>query len=107
MVLAEGIAPDQSTTSQKLLTDLGVNVPAVGNNKVPRKAPHEKYYWSQSIISYRNQIKKIFIIVYLLTTEKINQFHIKFTFISLLHLFGSYNFLSLIKLICKQKFTKS
>jgi len=44
LVLAEGLAPDQPTTSQKLLVDLGVNVPAVGNNKVPRKAPHEKYY---------------------------------------------------------------
>lgn len=52
MVLAEGIAPDQPTTSQKLLTDLGVKVPAVGNHNIPRKAPHEKYYWSQSKISY-------------------------------------------------------
>ena len=44
MVLAEGIAPDQPTTSQKLLVDLGVKLPAVGNNNIPRKAPHEKDY---------------------------------------------------------------
>ncbi len=44
MVLAEGIAPDHQTTSEKLLVDLGVNIPKVGNHNIPRKAPHEKYY---------------------------------------------------------------
>ena len=44
MVLAEGIAPDQKTTSERLLVDLGVNVPALGNHQIPKKAPHEKYY---------------------------------------------------------------
>ena len=44
MVLAEGIAADQATTSDKLLTDLGVNVPRVGNHHIPKKAQHEKYY---------------------------------------------------------------
>lgn len=47
MVLAEGIAPDQSNTSEKLLVDLGVSLPRLGNHHVPKKAPHEKYYWSQ------------------------------------------------------------
>lgn len=45
MVLSEGLATDQSTTSEKLLVDLGVNVPKVGNHNIPKKAPHEKYYW--------------------------------------------------------------
>ena len=44
MVLAEGIAADQPNTSEKLLTDLGVKVPRVGNHHIPKKAPHEKYY---------------------------------------------------------------
>lgn len=44
MVLAEGVAPDQKTTSEKLLVDLGVSLPKVGNHNIPRKAPHEKYY---------------------------------------------------------------
>ena len=44
LVLAEGIAPDQKTTSEKLLVDLGVNVPRLGNPQIPKKAPHEKYY---------------------------------------------------------------
>lgn len=47
IVLAEGIAPDQSNTSEKLLVDLGVNLPRLGNHSIPKKAPHEKYYWSQ------------------------------------------------------------
>ncbi len=45
LVLSEGIAQDQQTTSEKLLVDLGVNVPRVGNHNIPKKAPHEKYYW--------------------------------------------------------------
>ncbi len=45
LVLSEGLARDQDTTSQKLLVDLGVNVPAVGSHNIPKKAPHEKYYW--------------------------------------------------------------
>ena len=53
MVLAEGIAPDQSTTSEKLLVDLGVSLPRLGNHNIPRKAPHEKYYWSQWITSFK------------------------------------------------------
>lgn len=44
LVLAEGIAPDQGTTSDKLLVDLGVNVPRLGNHNIPKRAPHEKYY---------------------------------------------------------------
>ena len=45
------MAPDVSKNSQKLLTDLNVNVPRVGSHHVPKKAPHEKYYWS---LSYHN-----------------------------------------------------
>jgi hypothetical protein len=44
LVLAEGLAPDQGTTSEKLLVDLGVNLPRLGNHNIPKKAPHEKYY---------------------------------------------------------------
>jgi len=54
MVLAEGIAPDQPSTSDKLLVDLGVNVPRLGNHHVPKKAPHEKYYWSSCKISFNH-----------------------------------------------------
>ena len=50
MLLAEGVAPDRSKNSQKLLTDLGVNVPRVGSHNIPKTAPHEKYYWSCYII---------------------------------------------------------
>jgi hypothetical protein len=46
MVLSEGVAPDISKNSQKLLTDLGVQVPRVGAHNIPKTAPHEKYYWS-------------------------------------------------------------
>ncbi len=40
LVLAEGLATDQSTTSDKLLTDLGVSVPRIGNHHIPKKSPH-------------------------------------------------------------------
>lgn len=55
MVLSEGLATDQSTTSEKLLVDLGVNVPKVGNHHVPKKAPHEKYYWSKWKIWFKSK----------------------------------------------------
>ncbi len=60
MVLTEGIAQDQSTTSQKLLVDLGVNVPRLGSHNIPKKAPHEKYYWSQSRISFNSLILSLY-----------------------------------------------
>ena len=44
LVLAEGLATDKSTSSDKLLVDLGVEVPRLGNHHIPKKAPHEKYY---------------------------------------------------------------
>jgi hypothetical protein len=44
LVLSEGLAKDSDTTSSKLLVDLGVNVPQVGNHNIHKKAPHEKYY---------------------------------------------------------------
>jgi hypothetical protein len=44
LVVSEGLARDTDTTSQKLLVDLGVNVPIVGSHNIPKKAPHEKYY---------------------------------------------------------------
>ena len=44
LVLAEGLATDKPANSDKLLTDLGVNVPRVGNHHIPKKSPHEKYY---------------------------------------------------------------
>jgi hypothetical protein len=44
LVLAEGLAQDQGPTSEKLLVDLGVNLPRLGNHNIPKKAPHEKYY---------------------------------------------------------------
>lgn len=44
LVLSQGLATDQSTTSERLLTDLGVQVPRLGNHHIPKKAPHEKYY---------------------------------------------------------------
>ena len=62
LVLAEGIAPDQSTTSEKLLVDLGVNLPRLGNNQIPKKAPHEKYYWSQCKISFNQSHSPYFCI---------------------------------------------
>jgi hypothetical protein len=40
LVLAEGLAQDRPLSSDKLLVDLGVDVPRVGNHHVPRKAPH-------------------------------------------------------------------
>lgn len=46
LVLSETLATDLPTNSQKLLVDLGVEVPRLGNHHIPKKAPHEKYYWS-------------------------------------------------------------
>ena len=44
MVLSETHVPDVSTHNSQLLTDLGVELPRYGNNNVPKRAPHEKYY---------------------------------------------------------------
>lgn len=44
MVLSEGLARDQPLSSEKLLTDLGVDIPRLGNHNIPKKAPHEKFY---------------------------------------------------------------
>ncbi len=52
LVLSEGLAKDSDTTSSKLLVDLGVNVPQVGNHNIPKKAPHEKYYWNDLNVKY-------------------------------------------------------
>ena len=55
LVVSEGLARDTDTTSQKLLVDLGVNVPAVGSHNIPKKAPHEKYYWFKYKISFNTK----------------------------------------------------
>ena len=44
MVLSETHTPDVSNQSEKLLTDLGVQLPRYGANNVPKRAPHAKYY---------------------------------------------------------------
>ncbi len=44
LVLGEGTAKDQSNVSERLLTDIGVELPRLGNKNIPKKAPHEKYY---------------------------------------------------------------
>ena len=44
MVLSEGLARDQPLHSEKLLTDLGVELARLGNHNIPKKAPHEKFY---------------------------------------------------------------
>ena len=44
MVLSETHVPDVQQTNNQLLSDLGVEVKNYGNNRVPKRAPHEKYY---------------------------------------------------------------
>lgn len=44
-VLGEAKIGDLSRHSKKLITDLGVQLPQVGSPHIPKKAPHEKYYW--------------------------------------------------------------
>ena len=44
LVMAQPLIKDIPKSSERLLTDLGVDVPKNGAHEVPRKAPHEKYY---------------------------------------------------------------
>ena len=44
-VLGEAKLADESRHSKQLLADLGVDVKNQGAPHIPKKAPHEKYYW--------------------------------------------------------------
>ena len=43
-VLGEGKLGDLSKHSKQLIKDLGGDVPQLGSPKVPKRAPHEKFY---------------------------------------------------------------
>ena len=76
MVLSEGLARDQPLNSEKLLTDLGVELPRLGNHNIPKKAPHEKFYWSKFTIWFT-----------ILTFKYIITIHIKSPFLLINRLF--------------------
>ena len=44
LFLGEGAVPDVSVHSPQLLKDLGIDMPQYGAPKVPKRAPHERYY---------------------------------------------------------------